>query len=189
MKRFIKIIIVCAVLILILPAAAKALTAQIPKESPQIRIWLYLLIVTFVPGIELRGAIPLAILLYKEHFLASFVIITIANIFITPIVFLLWKFILFLARKVKPFGIFFNKYIGGLQKRAKPLVNKYGFWGLLIFVAIPLPGTGAYSGALLAELLNMDKRKAFISVSIGVIIAGILVTLASMGFIPLGIKK
>jgi uncharacterized membrane protein len=187
--KTLKTTIVCTFLLLILPATAKAISFQIPKESSQIRIWFYLFIVTFFPAVELRGAIPLAVLFYKEPVLFSFIVITAANILITPLVFLLWNLILFIARKVKPFGIFFNKYIGGLQKRAKPLVDKYGFWGLLIFVAIPLPGTGAYSGALIAELLNMDKRKAFISISLGVIIAGILITLAVMGFIPLGIKK
>jgi uncharacterized membrane protein len=189
MKKIIKITIICTLIILITPVISKALTFQIPKESSQIRIWFYLFIVTFFPAVELRGAIPLAVLLYKEPVILSFIVITIANILITPFVFLIWDLILLMARKVKPFGVFFNKYIVRLQKRAKPLVDKYGFWGLLIFVAIPLPGTGAYSGALIAELLNMDKRKAFVSVSLGVIVAGIIITLAVMGLIPLGIKK
>jgi len=51
-------------------------------------------------------------------------------------------------------------------------MDKYGFWGLMIFVAIPLPGTGAYSGSIAALILGMNKVKAFISISLGVIIAG-----------------
>jgi len=186
-KKLIKIVIISTIIIIV-PVTVKALTLQIPKESSQIKIWFYLFIVTFFPAVELRGAIPLAVLFYKEPVLLSFIVITIANILITPFVFLIWDLILLMARKVKPFGIFFNKYIVGLQKRAKPLVYKYGFWGLLIFVAIPLPGTGAYSGALIAEIFGMNKWKAFFAVSLGVIGASIIVTLAVMGIIPLKIK-
>ncbi|MBP9019859.1 MAG: small multi-drug export protein, partial [Bacteroidales bacterium] len=62
---------------------------------------------------------------------------------------------------------------------------KYGFWGLMIFVAIPLPGTGAYSGSIAALILGMNKVKAFISISLGVIIAGIIVALLTTGAVKL----
>jgi len=64
-------------------------------------------------------------------------------------------------------------------------MDKYGFWGLMIFVAIPLPGTGAYSGSIAALILGMNKVKAFISISLGVIIAGIIVALATTGVVKL----
>ena len=67
-----------------------------------------------------------------------------------------------------------------LKKRDK--IDKYGIWGLLIFVAIPLPGTGAWTGSLLASLLNLDRKKSFGVISIGVFIAGLIISVASAVF-------
>lgn len=145
------------------------------------KTWFYIFLVTLFPAVELRGAIPLAILNYKLPVLSSAITIIIANILITPIVFLFWDLILFVFSKIPVLDKFLTNYLDKLQKRAKPYVDKYGFWGLMIFVAIPLPGTGAYSGALAAEILGMHKLKAFISISLGVIEAGIIVTLITTG--------
>ncbi|BAL80270.1 COG2426 family protein [Caldisericum exile] len=150
-----------------------------------LKTWLYIFLVTLFPAVELRGAIPLAILNYKLPVLSSAIIIIIANILITPIVFLLWNLIIFVFSKIHTLDRLLKKYLSNLHKRAKPYVDKYGFWGLMIFVAIPLPGTGAYSGALAAEILGMDKRKAFISISLGVIEAGVIVTLLTTGALKL----
>ncbi len=65
-----------------------------------------------------------------------------------------------------------------LKKRDK--IDKYGIWGLLIFVAIPLPGTGGWTGALLASLLHLDKKKSFLVISLGVFIAGLIMTVLSL---------
>ena len=67
-----------------------------------------------------------------------------------------------------------------LKKRDK--IDKYGIWGLLIFVAIPLPGTGAWTGALLASLLQLDKKKSFGVICIGVFIAGLIISVLSTIF-------
>ena len=67
-----------------------------------------------------------------------------------------------------------------LKKRDK--IDKYGIWGLLIFVAIPLPGTGAWTGSLLASLLNLDRKKSFGVISIGVFVAGLIISVASAVF-------
>ena len=147
------------------------------------RDWLYLVLVTFLPGIELRGSIPLGILQFKFNPLKVFLILTIANILIIPLVFLFWDFALFLARKSK----FIDNYLMKLDKRSRKVIEKYGFWGLTFFVAIPLPGTGAYTGAFIAELFDMDKRKAFWAILLGVLFAGIVVTVMSMGIFS--IKK
>jgi len=79
----------------------------------------------------------------------------------------------------------FNKYLDILRKRGKPKVDKYGFWGLTFFVAIPLPITGVYTGAALAWLLGMDWKKAFPAVGLGVIVAGIVVLLITLGVISI----
>jgi uncharacterized membrane protein len=77
----------------------------------------------------------------------------------------------------------FNKYLDSLRKRGKSKVDKYGFWGLTLFVAIPLPFTGAYTGTILSWLLGMDWRRSFLAVAIGVVIAGIIVLLGTLGVI------
>ena len=138
---------------------------------------LYLIVITFVPGVELRGAIPLAITVYKMSPLAAFLIITFVNILIIPVVFLLWDLALFLARKVK----FIDIYLKKLDARSRSVIEKYGFWGLTLFVAVPLPGTGAYTGAFIAEIFGMEKKKAFWATALGVLIAGIVVTLLTTG--------
>ena len=65
-----------------------------------------------------------------------------------------------------------------LKKRDK--IDKYGIWGLLLFVAIPLPGTGGWTGALLASLLHLDKKKSFGVIAIGVFIAGLIISILSL---------
>ena len=68
-----------------------------------------------------------------------------------------------------------------MAKKGK--VDTLEFWGLVLFVAIPLPGTGAWSGALIASVLKMSKKEAFASIAIGVITAGIIVTVLTYGLI------
>ncbi len=142
---------------------------------------LHLLFLTFVPGVELRGSLPLSILYYRNNPVVSFFVLTAFNILIVPLVFLLWDIALFLADKIKIVDIYLKK----LRKRSEKAVEKYGFWALALFVAIPLPGTGAYTGAFIAELFGMDKRKAFLSVAVGVFVAGLLVMLMSVGVFSL----
>lgn len=149
------------------------------------KIWIYLIFITFLPGIELRGSIPLAILYYKENVLLSFTIITVANILLTPIAFLMWHYILVLAEKIPIVKKYLERYLANVQRRSKRFIDKYGFLGLMLFVAIPLPGTGAYTGAFVAEIFEMNKKKAFIAIAMGVVIAGIIVTLASAGIISI----
>lgn len=101
------------------------------------------------------------------------------NILPIPFILLLINWIFKVLKKVP--GI--NKAIFWLenktmQKRDK--IDKYGIWGLLIFVAIPLPGTGGWTGALLASLLELDKKKSFLVISLGVFIAGLIITVLSL---------
>ena len=62
-------------------------------------------------------------------------------------------------------------------------IQKYGYWGLFLFVAIPLPGTGAWTGALIASLLELDTKKAFLTIAAGVFTAGIIVSIFSFGLL------
>jgi uncharacterized membrane protein len=136
------------------------------------------LLATVLPISELRGGIPLGILKYHLDPLLVFFIAVVANALIFfPIFFILRLF----YDKVLSRIPLFDKYLDSLRKRGKPKVDRYGFWGLFLFVAVPLPLTGAYTGTILAWLLGMDWKKAFPAVGLGVIVAGIVVLLITLG--------
>ena len=120
-----------------------------------------------------------AIVLLEMNPFVGFIISFLGNILPIPFILLLINWIFKVLKKVP--GI--NKAIFWLenktmQKRDK--IDKYGIWGLLIFVAIPLPGTGGWTGALLASLLELDKKKSFLVISLGVFIAGLIITVLSL---------
>jgi len=130
------------------------------------------------PISELRGGIPLGIIHLGLAPWSVFIVAVIANALIFfPIFFALRL----LYDKVFTRIPLFNRYLEGLQKRGKPRVERYGFWGLFAFVAVPLPFTGAYTGTILAWLVGMDWKKAFAVVGLGVLVAGIIVLLITLG--------
>jgi len=138
------------------------------------------LLATVSPISELRGGIPLGILEFGLDPLFTFCIAVIANILIFfPVFFALRLFYDKLLFRIP----LFNKYLNYLRKRGKPVLEKYGFWGLTLFVAIPLPITGAYTGTILAWLVGMDWKRAFPAVGLGVIVAGVVVLLITLGAI------
>jgi len=141
------------------------------------------LLMTVSPVFELRGGIPLGILHYGLDPLFTFFLAVIANTLIFfPVFFALRLFYDKVLFRIP----LFDKYLDNLRKRGKPKVDKYGFWGLFLFVAIPLPITGAYTGTILAWLLGMDWREAFPAIGLGVIVAGVIVLLITR-LIELGI--
>jgi uncharacterized membrane protein len=141
------------------------------------------LLVTISPISELRGGIPLGILKYGLDPLFIFCIAVIANALIFFPVFFALR--LFYDKALSRIPLF-DKYLDSLRERGKPKVDKYGFWGLALFVAVPLPLTGAYTGTILAWLLDIDWKKAFLAVGLGVIVAGAVVLLITH-LIELGI--
>ena len=138
------------------------------------------LVVAMVPVVELRGAIPIA----TAHGLDPMIAIPVAVVGnLIPVPFI----ILFIRRIFGWMEVHMPK-LGGLvcalRRRADEkadVVLKYAFWGLVILVAIPLPGTGAWTGALVAATLNMRLKKAFPAIALGVIIAGIIVSIVTYG--------
>lgn len=134
------------------------------------------------PISELRGGIPLGILQYGLDPLFTFFIAVIANALIFfPIFFALRLFYDKFLYRIP----LFDKYLDNLRKRGKPKVEKYGFWGLLFFVAVPLPITGVYTATILAWLLEMNWRRAFPPIAIGVVIAGVIVLLGSLSVVEM----
>ena len=134
---------------------------------------------SIIPISELRGGIPYAIANDVNPFLTYFICVG-ANILAFPIVFFFLEFLHPLFLKVDIYQKLFGKFVLKTRKKLDTKIKKYGFWGLMLFVMIPLPVTGAYTGSLAAWLFNIPKKKAFISVALGVIISGIIVTIISL---------
>ena len=133
------------------------------------------LFVSMIPVIELRGAIPIGVGLGLPY-LVSVSVSLIGNILPVPFIILFIKAIFAWIRKVMPK---LDGFVTKLEQRAeknRATVEKYAFWGLFLFVAIPLPGTGAWTGALIAAMMDMPLKKAFPSVALGVITAAMIVT-------------
>lgn len=137
-------------------------------------------LVSMVPVIELRGAIPMATGAGLSPWIAIPVAI-VGNLLPIPFIILFIKRIFAWMRRVSPK---LNKVVDKMEAKAeknKARVLKYSFWGLAIFVAIPLPGTGAWTGALVAAMLDMPLKKAFPSIVIGVLSAGLIIAFVSYG--------
>jgi len=143
-----------------------------------IQEWIYVAVISALPWIELRGGIPVGIFTFHWNPILAFAVGTLGNVaVIYPVLLFLEKF--FELLKKVPF-------MGGVIKRtrdkAEPYVEKYGMLGLGVFVAIPLPGTGAWSGALAAHIFGLDNRRAFVSIALGVVAAGVIVTVVCLFF-------
>ena len=136
---------------------------------------------SMLPIIELRGAIPLGAALGLPWW-QTFLIAVVGNMLPVPIILLFVKSVLTWMGKcrIKFFNKIDNKMFEKAEKnRAK--IEKYAFWGLTLFVAIPLPATGAWTGTLVAALFDMKFWKSILAAFIGVLIAGVVMTLISYG--------
>jgi len=146
--------------------------------------FLWMLVITVAPFIELRGAIPFGFAAGLSPVLVIVACITF-NMLLIPVLFAVLHVVFDGLTQLPIFGKWFEKRLDKIHRKAGEYVDKYGYFGLALFVAVPLPGTGAYSGALAAHLLGMEKKKAMIAVVVGVLIAGVLVSLASLGVVNL----
>ena len=141
--------------------------------------------ISMLPIVELRGAIPFGAITGDELniFLCYFASV-IGNLFPIPFILLFIKKILeYMSNsKIKFFNKISNKLIEKAEKRSEKM-NKGTFYGLFIFVAIPLPGTGAWTGALIAALMGMRFKKSMLAISLGVAVAGLIMVLGSYGVV------
>jgi len=153
---------------------------KIPNE-------LIIFVISMIPILELRGGMIAASLL-KVDLLPAFFICYIGNILPIPFILLFIRKIFQFLRNKKGFSKIIEKLeIRSMRQSEK--VQRWRDWGLLLFVAVPLPGTGGWTGALIAALMDMRIKKSFPIVSIGVLIAGIIMAILTYG-IPamLGMK-
>lgn len=140
-------------------------------------------IISMCPILELRGGI-IAARLFEMEPLISYIICMIGNIL--PIPFILWLInkILNWMRNSKNRRI--NNVAKWLDKKVdkhKGQIEKYGYLGLIMFIGIPLPGTGAWTGCLIASVLEMDKKKSFLAAILGVFMASIIMMLIFYGIL------
>ena len=133
-----------------------------------------------VPVVELRGAIPYGVIAgLSVH--AAFIIAVIGNLVPIPI-------LVVFTRKVFEWLRTKSEWLDSIVRRLeakaddkKEIVQKYEIWGLVLLVAIPLPGTGAWTGALVAAMMDMRLKRAMPAIILGVIIAGVIVTTVTYG--------
>ena len=136
-------------------------------------------IISLLPILELRGGLIAARILGVK-FIKAFIICYIANILPVPFILLFINYLFNKMSKWKPTKKIVD-WLSNKTLKKKDQIDKYGYFGLFLFVGIPLPGTGAWTGSLLAILLNLDKKKSFITIALGVLAAGIIMSLLSYG--------
>lgn len=137
------------------------------------------LVLSILPISELRGAIPYALAL-GAPLLTTYVVCVLANILVGPLVFLFLSTFHRLLYRWSFYGRLFDRFVARTRIKIHRQVERFGYLGLMFFVAVPLPITGAYTGALGAWILGMDRRKALLAIALGVILAGLIVSLVSL---------
>lgn len=139
-----------------------------------------LILVTFIPGLELRASIPYGITVLGMPWIKVVIITFITNILLGPIVYILLNNFVHIVIKINFFNKIYEKFVIRTQHKIENKVEKYGELGLALFIGVPLPGSGVYTGALAAFILGLNFKKFLIATVIGVFIAGILVTIATL---------
>lgn len=142
-------------------------------------------IVSMLPIIELRGAIPVGVALGLPVWKAALISVA-GNIIPAPFII---AFIRVIMDWLRTKSNHMQKFVAWLEKKGTgpkaDRVRKFEFWGLLLFVAVPLPGTGAWTGSLVAALLDIRMKRALPPILVGVVIAGLIVSLATAGVVTL----
>ena len=137
-------------------------------------------LVAMVPVVELRGAIPFGVV-RGLNIWTAIIASVLGNLVPVPFIILFIRKIFAWMRAHMPK---LDGLVTRMEKKAeknRAAVEKYAFWGLAILVAIPLPGTGAWTGALVAAMMEMRLKRAFPAIAIGVVIAGVIVSVITYG--------
>ena len=152
------------------------------------------IVLSLLPISELRGGIPVAIA-SGVRWETAFITCVVANILvIVPVFFFLDNIHEYLMR-IKIYKKVFNTYLDRVRKRVEVKLENHvwEYWVLFLFVAIPFPSTGAYTGCLIAWFFEMERKKSFITIALGVFLAGMIVTsvvsIANLGFLKFIVVK
>ena len=149
--------------------------------------YLYIFFISMVPLIELRGAIPVSQIL-SLPLITSYMVCILGNMLPVPIIYLFARKVLEWGADKPVIGKFFTFCLEKGEKGGQKLQAKAGrglFLALLLFVGIPLPGTGAWTGTLAASILDMDFKSSILAVMLGVLLAGIIMLLVSVAGVGL----
>jgi len=148
---------------------------------------IFALLLSMLPVFELRGAIPL-LAGYSVSFGIPFIPYAIAAIFLNILaIFFIFFFLDYLHEKLMAFnfyGNFFKRYLVRAKRRARKIESRFssiGFFALFLFVAVPFPGTGAWTGCIVSWLLGLSRKKSIVAISLGVLFAGLVVLFGSLG--------
>jgi uncharacterized membrane protein len=150
---------------------------------------LYSIILTFIPGAELRIGLPLAMIYARNHDIPLtlvFLLIVLVNIFLIFLIFFFLDHFHKWLLRFRFYQRFFKSTVKRFQKRIDKFERKYstlGFFALTLFVAVPLPVSGAWSGSLISWLLGLDRKKSIFSIALGVFLAGLFIFLGMLGFL------
>jgi uncharacterized membrane protein len=137
--------------------------------------------ITLLPFFELRASIPAGLVLFGvDAWLLVFFVAVIANIILGIFIYAFIEICVALITRIAWIKKLYDRSIFRIQKKSAPYVHKYGWFGLAVFIGIPLPGSGVYSGAIAAKLLGFSGKEYSGAMIIGVIIAGLLVSVASI---------
>lgn len=150
--------------------------------------YLIVFFISMVPLIELRVAVPMAINAYHLPVIWSYVVCIIGNMLPVPVIFFFARKVLEWGADKKLTGKFFTFCLEKGHKGGAKLQEKAGrglYFALFLFVGIPVPGTGAWTGTLAASLLDMDFKKSIIAVMAGVVLAGIIMGAGVTGVVEL----
>lgn len=147
------------------------------KLPPEITVF----IISILPILELRGGLIAATLLNMDP-IKAFIICYIGNMLPIPFILLFIRKIFDWMRNMKHLGKLIKKLESKAEKH-RHTIEKYGAWGLLVLVAIPLPGTGGWTGALVADIMNIRIKKSLPMIALGVLIAGLIVGTLSFGLL------
>jgi len=140
---------------------------------------LFTIFLAFLPISELRGAIPYALAKgYPLYF--AYPLCVAVNAMVAPLGFLFLSTVHMWMNRFRWYHRMINPLIERARHKVDAKVQKYGYWGIMLFVAIPLPVTGAYTGTLGAWILGLGKRRTIAAVFAGVVIAGIIVSTVSV---------
>lgn len=145
--------------------------------------YLIVIFISMLPLIELRGAVPIAIDMGIDP-LTALIVCAVANMIPVPIIYFFARKFLLWGCKQKYIGRFCTFFVDKGEKAGRKLVKRTGrgglFLALLLFVGIPIPGTGAWTGTLAASFINMGFKSTVVSVSLGVLLAGMIMGTASL---------
>jgi len=148
-----------------------------------IKQYLIIFLISMVPLVELRGAIPYATAM-NLPLVPSLIICVIGNMIPVPFIYLFARKVLEWGKDKKIIGKFFTWCLNKGQKGGEKLKAKAGrgiFWSLVLFVGIPVPGTGAWTGTLAASFLDLGFKKSVLCVMAGVVLAGLIMLAGSLG--------